>query len=93
VHVPAAREDVPVNAIAQPVPVRHRRVEPSAGLQHAPDLPQRALDIGDVLQHVMADHQIEACRGKRHRPALAEDAAVPIGQLFRRGAKGVRIFV
>ena len=44
-----------------------------AGLEHAPQLVQRLADVGDVLEHLGAPHEVDRAVGERDRPVLEQE--------------------
>ena len=49
--------------------------DPPAGLQHAVELRERALEIGQVVEHGVAEHEVEAGVRERQRLRVGPEAS------------------
>ena len=71
-------------AVAQPRRLAGER-EPSSGPQHAVKLVERAAEVGEVVEHRVAEHEVEALVGERQRLGIRAGRADIEAQALRIG--------
>jgi hypothetical protein len=75
--VPAASPQPPIDPIGKSTGVRYSDVQYSAGLQDTAGFANGGLKRGEMLQAVVAHHEIEGRRRKRHAGRVGKHVGAP----------------
>ena len=93
IHMAAALEQPAVNTIADAMPVRNGDVQTAGRFENPPDLFKRGIQFQNMLERMIADYEVDSCRGDGQSFATSDDVASLAIRDGRRSLAGSHILV